>query len=226
MFDDSLHSDGAFGGGVGGDSAHGSNSTAQTEGAGRARGSQRDRLQSTASNVSVPSQHIKDFLKRTESMMNMTSELSRSQRKRSGIRYFILCMVRHKAFAMFIYTSITYNTVTIAMNDFWADRENGSVLKLILDTSDWVVLVIFTVEMFLKMFSMGIGFRSPRDYSDPNNTEDESMPVITDEDHEDDGYFVSNWNRMDCCIVILSWILIAIRECACIMYVCVFVCIL
>jgi hypothetical protein len=211
VFEDSIHGEGVFGG-VGGDnSVHGSYSTAQSETTGRTRGSQRDMHPSNASSAPAPSQQMEDFLKRTENVMSINTEMSRSRIKRSGIRYLLLCMVRHKAFAMFIYSSITYNTVTIAMNDFWADRENGSVLKLILDTSDWVVLGIFTVEMFLKMIAMGIGFKSPRESADPNN-EEEAIPLISDDDHEDDGYFVSYWNRMDCAIVILSWILIAIRE--------------
>jgi hypothetical protein len=162
------------------------------------------------SHTSNRSQEMEDFMKRTESMLS--ADASKFRNRRSSIRYRLLRIVRHKAFATFIYICIGYNTITIAMNDFQVDRDNGSQLNAIIDASDWVVLGIFTGEMVMKMLAMGLGYRSASG-RDSKTKDDESLPSLTGDDNEDDGYFVSYWNRMDCFIVIVSWLLIIIRKC-------------
>ncbi len=48
--------------------------------------------------------------------------------------------------------------------------------------SDWAILAIFTLEMFLKMIAFGIGYKPP---------------LEPDVDPELAGYFAGAWNRLD-----------------------------
>jgi predicted Holliday junction resolvase-like endonuclease len=92
---------------------------------------------------------------------------------------------------------IIFNTIIMAMDDVYASRTKDSIVQRISVFSDWAILAIFTVEMLLKMIGLGVGFRAP---------EDETL------DSELAGYFASSWNRFDCFIVIISWILVPIAQ--------------
>ena len=48
--------------------------------------------------------------------------------------------------------------------------------------SDWAILAIFTLEMFLKMIAFGIGYKPP--------LEPDVEPELA-------GYFAGAWNRLD-----------------------------
>lgn len=105
--------------------------------------------------------------------------------------------VRSGWFSSFIYAAILFNTVLIALDDYYVDRDNSSIINDVSAIADWVILGIFTLECILKMVALGIGVKPPRD------------PTI---DPELAGYFAAMWNRFDSFIVLMSWIFIPIAE--------------
>ena len=126
-------------------------------------------------------------------------------------RLWLRQKVSHRYFTSFIYLCIAWNTVTIAMNDIEVDRNPQSILAVVSDVSDWVILVIFTIEMILKLLASGHGLRK-REVKvggagagvNPNDAWD------LHDDDDDAGYFQSSWNCLDGSIVIVSWLLIII----------------
>ena len=108
-------------------------------------------------------------------------------------------LVKNQAFNAFIYLCIAFNTVTIGMNDLYVERDNAHRLRSVVDISDWAVLCVFTVEMFLKMYAWGLWSRSAEE------SKNDDFDAVLDEDEELTGYFSNWWNVFDCAIVVVSW---------------------
>lgn len=109
-------------------------------------------------------------------------------------------IVKNKFFSIFIYLCTAFNTITIGMQDFHVERNTGHYLRNVVEISDWAVLGVFTVEMFLKMYAWGLS----RKKQDIGKGADDFDSMI-DEDDELSGYFSSHWNTFDCIIVVVSW---------------------
>jgi hypothetical protein len=126
-----------------------------------------------------------------------------SSSKESYSTWRVICrrVVGSKAFDATIYSCIALNTVVIAMNDFYA-RRNRPELNLFFEFTDWFVLIVFTIEMILKMYAWGLGLqRKPTE--DPG--EGTGMGLTLDRDEEIAGYFSSKWNTFDAIVVVVSW---------------------
>jgi hypothetical protein len=111
-------------------------------------------------------------------------------------------LVQNRFFSGFIYLSIAFNTLTIAMNDLYVARDNSSTLRRVVEVSDWAVLCVFTVEMFLKMYAWGFFYNGKR------SEESAFLNEAAGRDDDEDplaGYFSSSWNILDFIIVVLSW---------------------
>ena len=83
-----------------------------------------------------------------------------------------------KAFSACIIVLILGNTVTLALNSPSASQQ----LKDVLEVIELVMLILFTLEMALKMLAFGLVGADPK------------------------GYFRDGWNWLDCFIVVLGWI--------------------
>ncbi|EKX41991.1 hypothetical protein GUITHDRAFT_164211 [Guillardia theta CCMP2712] len=112
-------------------------------------------------------------------------------------RIWLRNFVRSSYFAFIIYALIFFNTILIALNDIKDDYDPTSRLKDVNKIADWLIVSVFTAEMFLKMAALGIGFRPP---------------LSRNVDPELAGYFASAWNRLDSFVVLMSWILIPIAN--------------
>ena len=115
----------------------------------------------------------------------------------SPVKVWCCRLVKARSFNAFLYLCIAFNTVTIGMNDLDVERNNAHRLRGVVKISDWAVLGVFTVEMFLKMYAWGLRSR--------NAVEREDFDAAQDEDEEQTGYFSSYWNVFDCAIVVIGW---------------------
>ena len=106
-------------------------------------------------------------------------------------------MVASNVFNGVIYACICFNTVVIAMNDFYVQRDSAHSLTTFLEVSDWAILGIFTVEMLLKMYAWGLGWR-------PSQSNQEESDGSWENEEDRQGYFASRWNTFDCLIVVAS----------------------
>jgi len=80
-------------------------------------------------------------------------ELSDFARFRERLRK----VVEHGAFMGSVYLVIGYDTLLIANDDLAAQRQPRAPIHKIVEISDWVILVIFTLELILKLLAYGTG---------------------------------------------------------------------
>ena len=123
---------------------------------------------------------------------------SRSSRPQpSPAKVWCCRLVKSRSFNVVLYLCIAFNTVTIGMNDLDVERNNAHRLRSVVEVSDWAVLGVFTIEMFLKMYAWGLRSRIAEERDD--------FDAASDEDEEQTGYFSSYWNIFDCAIVAVGW---------------------
>ena len=113
----------------------------------------------------------------------------------SNERLAVRNLVRNAWLSTFVYSIIFVNTILIAVDDYYAEKDNTSWVVVVSVYADWVILALFTGEMGLKMVGLGLGYKPP--------IEDEVDP-------ETAGYFADVWNRLDSFIVLMSWILVPV----------------
>ena len=124
-------------------------------------------------------------------------KMTRTQKENvSAERIFLQRITKSPYFSFLIYGTIFANTVIIAFDDTWVSRKADASFTRTSEIADWIILGIFTAEMVLKIMAYGVGFKPPRD--------PEEDPEIMS------GYFALDWNRFDCVIVIMSWILVPV----------------
>ena len=104
-------------------------------------------------------------------------------------------LVRHTYFSGMVYVVILINTVLIAADDIYATRNNNHWVVAVSVYADWAILGIFTMEMLLKMYGLGLGYKPP--------LEDDVDPELA-------GYFAGPWNRLDSFVVLMSWVMVPI----------------
>jgi hypothetical protein len=119
----------------------------------------------------------------------------------SATKNFCRSLVKTKLFGAFIQCTIAFSTITFAMDDIYVERDNSHQLHKVVQISDWAILLVFTIEMFLKMYAWGLRRRALDE-----NTENVDLIAMIAEDFESQGYFSNNWNTFDFIIVFVSWI--------------------
>ena len=97
-------------------------------------------------------------------------------------RYHLRIICDSKPFTAFIVSLILANTITLALDSPSASQE----LKDVLEIFELVFLILFTIEMILKMLAFGFFGKEPR------------------------GYFRNGWNWLDFFIVVLGWFTFAL----------------
>ena len=123
----------------------------------------------------------------------------------SATKKFCRSLVKTKLFGAFIQCTIAFSTITFAMDDIYVERDNSHQLHKVVQISDWTILLVFTIEMFLKMYAWGLRRRALDE-----NTENVDLIAMIAEDFESQGYFSNNWNTFDFIIVFVSWITVPI----------------
>ena len=106
-------------------------------------------------------------------------------------RTFLRRIVNHWLFGSFIMSVILLNALLYALADYTHVNDQGdlqsegSLINLIIEKVDVIFMVVFLVEMVLKMLALGIDFRFA------------------------DTYFRDVWNCLDFCIVIIGLVSLA-----------------
>ena len=168
---------------------------------------------------------------------SQAEELSDFERFRAGLRK----LVGHGAFMGGVYLVIGYDTFLIAHDDLAAQRQPRAPIHKVVEISDWVILVIFTLELMLKLAAYGAGdfsscFRLVERLVRQHAEVDESSSSHSAHEegeakqgqrcgagdspgtHEEvarkrgyKGFFASAWNQFDFVIVVSTWVLIPVQ---------------
>ena len=99
-------------------------------------------------------------------------------------------IIHHKYFDQFIMFVIILNSLLMALGEYRNVDDNGnlktqgSIRNTLIETAELYFLLIFTVEMILKMVGLGVGFHEMTDTS----------------------YFRDYWNILDFTVVFAGWV--------------------